>query len=312
MNRIRDLFNITYPIIQGGMIWCSGYRLAGAVSDSGGLGLIGAGSMKPDILTYHLEKIKEVTDKPWGVNLPIFGKYAVEQKDIILKHQPSAVFTSAGSPKRFVKEFKDRGILVAHVVSSPEHALKSQQAGVDAVVAEGFEAGGHNGADEITTMVLIPAVKRSIDIPLIAAGGISTGAQMAAAFALGADGVQIGTRFAATIESSAHENFKQQIVRANTDSTMLSLKKVIPVRIFKNAFFQQIKELEDRGASVQELVDALGKGRARQGIFEGDLETGEIEFGQTASEVFDVPHASDIVERLVREYRKTINSFPEY
>lgn len=303
-NRVCHLFNIKYPIIQAGMIWCSGSKLASAVSNSGGLGLIGAGSMKPDLLKIHLEKMKSLTSMSWGVNLPVFSKYADEQIDLILKSSCKIVFTSAGSPKRYTGLLKEKGIKVVHVIPSPELAVKCELAGVDAVVAEGFEAGGHNGADELTTMVLIPEVVGSVSIPVIAAGGISGGRHILAAMSLGAEAVQIGTRFAATIESSAHENYKQALITAGSSSTKLMMKKLMPVRILKNKFYDKIQELEDNGAPKEKLSEFLGKGRAMKGIFEGDIENGEVELGQVAMSIHDIPSVKELMERLLNEYHQ--------
>ena len=274
INRITDLFNIKYPIIQAGMVWCSGYKLAAAASNNGCLGLIGAGSMKPELLDEHLIKIKKSTKFSWGVNLPVFSSYVDEQVEIIIKHRTKIVFTSAGSPKKFTEKFKQHGIIVVHVVPSPELAIKCEDAGVDVIVAEGFEAGGHNGIDEITTMVLLPQVCEAVSIPVIAAGGIGSGQQILAALALGADGVQIGSRFAISQESSAHQNFKDFVTKSGSGDTKLVMKKLMPVRLLKNAFYNKITDLENQCASPSVLKEYLGKGRAKKGILEGDLEEG--------------------------------------
>ena len=289
-NRITELFGIQYPIISGGMVWCSGWRLASAVSNAGGLGLIGAGSMNADLLREHIQKCRAATDKPFGVNVPLLYKHAE--------------FTSAGSPKTWTGKLHEAGIKVAHVVASTKFALKCQEAGVDAVVAEGFEAGGHNGKEETTTMVLVPHVRKCIDIPLIAAGGIGTGAGMLAAFALGAEGVQIGTRFALTKESSASDRFKERCINLQEGDTMLSLKKVVPTRLIKNEFFRKVEEAENRGASAEELKDILSYGRAKKGIFEGDLDEGELEIGQVSYMIKTIPAVQDVFDSLITEYRE--------
>jgi enoyl-[acyl-carrier protein] reductase II len=310
-NRITKLFNIEYPVIQAGMIWCSGSKLAAAVSNSGGLGLVGAGSMKPDLLKIHLDKMTKLTSNPWGVNLPVFSKYADEQIELILKSNASVVFTSAGSPKRFTNILKKNGFKVVHVVPSPILAKKCEEAGVDAIVAEGFEAGGHNGVDELTTMVLIPEVIKSVSIPIIAAGGISLGSHILAAMSLGADAVQIGTRFAATIESSAHQNYKEALVNAGPDSTKLMMKKIMPVRILKNKFYSKIQSLEDNCATKEEILDFLGKGKAMEGIFGGDIENGEVELGQVAMSIYDIPTVAELMIRLIEEYRAALRNIPQ-
>ena len=305
--RITELLNVKYPIIQAGMVWCSGSKLASAVSNYGGLGLVGAGSMKPELLRSHLEKMNHLTDKPWGVNLPVFSKYADEQIDLILKSKASVIFTSAGSPKRFTPLLKEHGFNVVHVVPSPLLAQKCEDVGVDAVVAEGFEAGGHNGLDELTTMVLIPEVVKSVKIPVIAAGGISMGSQILAAMALGAEAVQIGTRFAATAESSAHENYKDALVNADSSATKLMMKKIMPVRILKNNFYTEVQKLEDNCASKDEILSFLGKGKAKEGIFEGDIDNGEVELGQVAMSIGDIPTVSELMDRLLHEYQNAVN-----
>ena len=291
------------------MIWCSGWELASAASNAGILGLIGSGSMYPDQLRIHIQKCKAATDKPFGVNVPLIYPNIEEHMAIIIEEKVPVVFTSAGNPKTWTKKLQDEGIKVAHVVSSKKFAVKSQEAGVDAVVAEGFEAGGHNGRDETTTMVLIPLVRSSIDIPLIAAGGIASGRSMLAAFAMGADGVQIGSRFAASEESSGHQSFKERIVTSHEGDTKLSLKNLTPVRLLHNKFAEQVKEAEDRGASLEELAELLGKGRAKKGMFEGDMEEGELEIGQVAAQFDEIKSVDEIVKDILIEYyyaRKTL------
>ncbi|MBK5720754.1 nitronate monooxygenase [Dysgonomonas sp. Marseille-P4677] len=301
-NRITSLFGIKYPIISGGMVWCSGWRLASAVSNAGGLGLIGAGSMHPETLREHIQKCKTATDKPFGVNVPLMYPEIDTIMDIIISEGVKIVFTSAGNPKLWTKKLQDQGIIVTHVVSSSKFALKCQEAGVDAVVAEGFEAGGHNGREETSTMVLIPQVRQSINIPLIAAGGIGTGNGMLAAFALGAEGIQMGTRFALTQESSASQEFKELCIGLKEGDTMLSLKKLSPTRLVKNDFYNAVQEAEDRGASQEEMRTLLGRGRSKKGIFEGDLSEGELEIGQISSLINDLPSAADVVREVVAEY----------
>lgn len=303
-NRITTLFGIKYPIISGGMVWCSGWRLASAVSNAGGLGLIGAGSMHPETLREHIQKCKAATDKPFGVNVPLMYPQIEEIMDIIVSEGVKIVFTSAGNPKLWTKRLQDNGMKVAHVVSSSKFALKCQEAGVDAVVAEGFEAGGHNGREETTTMVLIPQVRQALDIPLIAAGGISTGKAMLAAFALGAEGVQIGTRFAITEESSASDEFKQLCVDLKEGDTILSLKKLSPTRLVKNEFYKQVQEAEDRGASPEEIRELLGRGRSKKGIFEGNLVDGELEIGQAASLLGSVKSVEVVVTEIIEEFNE--------
>ncbi|MGI6073672.1 MAG: NAD(P)H-dependent flavin oxidoreductase [Fermentimonas sp.] len=311
MNRICDLFNIEYPIIQAGMVWCSGWRLASAVSNAGGLGVIGAGSMYPDVLREHITKCKNATDKPYGVNIPLMYPEIDEIIGIVIEERVPVVFTSAGNPKTWTKKLKDEGIKVVHVVSSSKFALKAVEAGVDAIVAEGFEAGGHNGREETTTLTLIPQVRKIVDIPLIAAGGIASGDAMAAVFALGAEGVQVGTRFALTEESSASDAFKQKCISIKEGDTVLSLKKITPVRLIKNSFQQQVQEMEDRGATQEELRELLGRGRAKKGIFEGDLDEGELEIGQIASHVEEIVTAKKVVEEMIAEYNETISRLSE-
>ena len=302
MNRITQLFGIKYPIISGGMVWCSGWRLAAAVSDAGGLGLLGAGSMHPDTLREHIKKCKNATQKPFGVNIPLLYPEIEAIIKIVIEEKVPVVFTSAGNPKIWTQTLKNEGIKVAHVVSSSKFAKKCQEAGVDAVVAEGFEAGGHNGAEETTTITLIPQVRQTIDVPLIVAGGIATGAGMAAAFALGAEGIQIGTRFALTQESSANEEFKQLCININEGDTVLALKKIGATRLIKNEFYNQIKQAEESGATAEQLREILGNGRAKRGIFEGDLQNGELEIGQIAALIRDLPSAKDIVKNIVEEF----------
>lgn len=289
-------------------MWCSGWRLASAVSNAGGLGLIGAGSMNADLLREHIRKCKAATDKPFGVNVPLLYKHAEAMMEVIMEEKVPVVFTSAGSPKTWTGKLHVAGIKVAHVVASTKFALKCQEAGVDAVVAEGFEAGGHNGKEETTTMVLVPHVRQHIDLPLIAAGGIGTGAGMLAAFALGAEGVQIGTRFALTRESSASDRFKDLCAGLQEGDTMLSLKKVVPTRLIKNEFFRRVEEAENRGASAEEMKEILGFGRAKKGIFEGDLDEGELEIGQVAYLVRDIPTVQEVFDSLMAEYRERLGS----
>lgn len=305
-NRVASLFGIKYPIISGGMVWCSGWRLASAVSNAGGLGLIGAGSMHPEVLREHIQKCKAATDKPFGVNVPLMYPEIETIMDIIMEEGVPVVFTSAGSPKVWTKKLQDKGIKVAHVVSSSKFAVKCEEAGVDAVVAEGFEAGGHNGREETTTLTLIPQVRKAISVPFIAAGGIATGGAMLAAFALGAEGVQMGTRFALTQESSASDEFKHLCIGLKEGDTMLSLKKLSPTRLIKNDFFNQVQTAEDRGASVEEMRELLGRGRAKKGIFEGNLSEGELEIGQIASLIDSLPSATQVVEDVIAEYNNKI------
>ena len=306
-NRITKLFNIKYPIIQGGMVWCSGWRLASAVSNAGGLGLIGSGSMYPDVLRDHIQKCKAATNKPFGVNVPLMYPQIEEIMQIIIEEKVPIVFTSAGNPKLWTSKLQEEGIKVAHLVSSSKFAQKSEEAGVDAVVAEGFEAGGHNGREETTTLTLISQVRNSVDLPVMAAGGIASGKSMLAAFALGAEGVQVGTRFALTHESSASDLFKERCVNLPEGDTILSLKKVSPTRLIKNEFYYQIKELEDRGASAEEIRELLGRGRARKGIFEGDLIEGELEIGQVASTIGSIISAKQVIEEMISEFNDVAN-----
>lgn len=302
-NRITELFGIQYPIVSGGMVWCSGWELAAAVSNAGGLGLIGSGSMDADVLREHIRKCKAATDKPFGVNVPLMYKHAEKMMEVIVEEKVPVVFTSAGSPKAWTGTLHEAGIKVAHVVASSKFALKCEEAGVDAIVAEGFEAGGHNGKEETTTMVLVPQVRKCTGLPLIAAGGIGTGAGVLAAFALGAEGVQMGTRFAITQESSANVRFKELCAGLREGDTMLSLKKLSPTRLIKNGFFRQMEEAENRGASAEELKELIGFGRTRRGIFEGDLEDGELEIGQISSVIDDVPTVQEVFDSLLAEYR---------
>ena len=308
MNTICNLFGIKYPIVAGGMVWCSGWRLASAVSNAGGLGLIGAGSMHPETLREHIQKCKAATDKPFGVNVPLMYPQIEEVMQILVEEGVKIVFTSAGSPKKWTQFLHDNGAIVVHVVSSSLFAKKCEDAGVDAIVAEGFEAGGHNGREETTTLCLIPAVRQATNLPLIAAGGIATGRGMAATFALGAEGVQIGTRFAMTEESSANEEFKKLCRTLNEGDTKLMLKQLAPTRLIKNNFYKQVEEAELRGASVEELNELLGKGRAKKGIFEGDLDEGELEIGQAAALVSKAETAQEAVDDIIGEFNATINT----
>ncbi|HZW76883.1 MAG TPA: nitronate monooxygenase [Flavobacteriaceae bacterium] len=300
--RITELFDIEYPIIQAGMIWNSGWRLASAVANAGGLGLLGAGSMYPHVLLEHIQKCKKATDKPFGVNVPMLYPNIEEIIDIIIKEGVKIVFTSAGNPKTFTSKLKAHGITVVHVVSSVKFALKAQEAGVDAIVAEGFEAGGHNGREETTTFTLIPMVKEKISIPLIAAGGIATGRGMLAAMVLGADGVQIGSRFVASEESSAHPNFKKAVIEAEDGDTYLTLKELAPVRLLRNKFFDSVMELYATNPTRDQLVQHLGRARAKLGMFEGNLEEGELEIGQVAGLIHDIKPASQIVRAIITEF----------
>ena len=307
-SRIRDLLGIKYPIIQGGMIWVSGWKLASAVSNAGGLGLIGAGSMYPDILQEHITKCKNATDKPFGVNVPMLYPNLEEIMDIIITEGVKIVFTSAGNPKTWTSKLQENGITVVHVVSNLKFALKAQEAGVDAIVAEGFEAGGHNGREETTTAVLIQTLRKEIKIPIIAAGGISNGKAMLAATVLGADAVQVGSRFVVCKESSAHENFKNEILKTGDGGTLLTLKELAPVRLIKNEFFNQLQLAYQNCASKEELVKLLGRGRAKKGMFEGDIENGELEIGQIASLINEIPTAKEIIDDFVEEYNGALES----
>src|SRR5690606_30201570 len=307
MNKITQLFNIKYPIIQGGMIWNSGYKLASAVSNAGGLGLIGAGSMYPEVLREHIQKCQQATDKPFGVNVPMLYPNVEEIMQIIVDEGVKIVFTSAGNPKTWTSWLKERGVTVVHVVSSTKFALKAQEAGVDAVVAEGFEAGGHNGREETTTFTLIPMVKNQINIPLIAAGGIATGEGMHAAMVLGADGVQMGTRFALTKESSSHENFKKACLEAQEGDTYLTLKELAAVRLIRNKLFNDVQQAYAKGASIDELKELLGRARAIRGMFEGDLEEGELEIGQIVGLISDIPSVDEVMQQLITTYQSSVN-----
>lgn len=301
-NRITQLFNIQYPIIQAGMIWNSGWRLASAVSNAGGLGIIGAGSMYPEILKEHIQKCKKATDKPFGVNVPMLYPEIDKIMDIIVEEKVKIVFTSAGNPKTYTSLLKENDITVVHVVSSVKFALKAQEAGVDAIVAEGFEAGGHNGREETTTFTLIPMVKEQIEVPLIAAGGIATGKGMLAALVLGADGVQVGTRFVASEESSAHRSFKEEVVKAKEGDTVLTLKELAPVRLIKNKFFEDVQRLYAKSPTTNELKTLLGRARAKKGMFEGDMEEGELEIGQISGLIHDIKPAAQILQDMVDEF----------
>lgn len=305
-NRICKLFGIQYPIIQGGMVWCSGWRLASAVSNAGGLGLIGAGSMHPDVLREHIRKCKAATDKPFGVNVPLMYPEINSLMQILVEEEIKIVFTSAGNPKTWTGFLKEKGITVVHVVSSSKFAKKCEDAGVDAIVAEGFEAGGHNGREETTTLCLIPAVRRSTTLPLMAAGGIGTGESMLATFALGAEGVQIGTRFALTEESSAHDNFKELCLGLSEGDTKLLLKKLSPTRLVKGGFTTAVEEAEARGASADEMKELLGKGRAKKGIFEGDLQEGELEIGQVAALFREKQTVAEVIREIISDFEKGI------
>ncbi len=302
MNLIKNLFNIEFPIIQAGMVWCSGWRLAAAVSNAGGLGLIGAGSMSPDILREHIRKCKVATSKPFGVNVPLLYRDIDQVFELLVEEKVEIVFTSAGDPSRWTSFLKDRNVKVVHVVANKKFASKAEQSGVDAIVAEGFEAGGHNGREETTTLCLVPEICETVSIPVIAAGGIGSGKAMLAAFALGAAGVQVGSLFAAAAESSAHENFKNAIINANEGDTKLSMKSLIPVRLLKNDFFHQVEKAEAKGADRAELMELLGKGRARKGMFEGDLKEGELEIGQIASSIKDIKPAGEILNTMWNEF----------
>ena len=304
-NRITKLFNIEFPIIQGGMVWTSGWRLASAVSNAGGLGVIGAGSMYPDVLREHIQKCKKATNKPFGVNVPMLYPDIDKLMDIIIEEDVKIVFTSAGNPKTWTSFLKEKGITVVHVVSSLKFALKAQESGVDAIVAEGFEAGGHNGRDETTTMVLIPTVREKITIPLIAAGGIATGKAMLAAMVLGADGVQVGSRFVASEEASNHIDFKKMVVNSQEGDTQLTLKELAPVRLIKNKFYHEVQSAYQKGATTEELKSLLGRGRAKKGMFLGDLEDGELEIGQVSALIHDIKPASQIIEEMISEFNQS-------
>lgn len=305
MNRISQLFNIKYPIIQGGMIWCSGWELTSAVSNSGGLGLLGAGSMYPDVLKQHIDKCKNATTKPFGVNIPLLYPQADDLIDLIIKENIKIVFTSAGNPAKYTSKLKSHGMTVAHVVANSKFAIKAQAAGVDALVAEGFEAGGHNGLDELTTMVLVPILNSIIDIPIIAAGGIGSGEAMYATMALGAEGVQVGSLFAASKESSAHKNFKNKIIEAEDESTFLTLKKIGAVRLIRNEFFKKAHKAVMEGKSKQELTDIFGRGRAKKGMFEGDMVEGILEIGQISAMIKEILPVKEIINNLIGEFENT-------
>ncbi|UFH35344.1 NAD(P)H-dependent flavin oxidoreductase [Flavobacterium acetivorans] len=302
MNKITSLFNIKYPLIQAGMIWVSGYKLASAVSNAGGLGIIGAGSMYPEVLREHIQKCKKATSKPFGVNVPMLYPNIEEIMKIIVEEGVKIVFTSAGNPKTWTSYLKENGIIVVHVVSSSVFALKAQQAGVDAIVAEGFEAGGHNGRDETTTFTLIPMVKEQITIPMIAAGGIASGRGMLAAMTLGADGVQVGSRFVASVESSAHQDFKKRILEVKEGDTQLTLKELAPVRLIKNKFYQDVQHLYEKCPTKEELTTLLGRARAKKGMFEGDLVEGELEIGQIAGLIHEIKSAEEIVQEMMADF----------
>lgn len=312
MSRITELFGIKYPIIAGGMVWCSGWRLAAAVSNAGGLGLLGAGSMHPETLQEHIDKMKAATDRPWGINLPLMYPGIDQVIDMIIQNQVPVVFTSAGSPKKYTARFHEAGIKVVHVVANSLFARKCEEAGVDAIVAEGFEAGGHNGKDELTTMTLIPQVRQSTNLPLIAAGGIGSGQAMLAAMALGAEGVQIGTLFALSQESSASQAFKEYCTTLGEGDTMLALKKISPTRLIRNQLFQKIAEAEDRGASAEELKSILGEKAAKRGIFEGDIENGELEIGQIVSSIREIRPISQIMETLISQYNTAVTQLQQF
>lgn len=306
MNRIKELFHIQYPIVQGGMVWCSGWKLASAVSNNGGLGLLGTGSMHPETLTEHIRKMQAATDKPWGINVPLLYPEIEHLMEIIVEEGVKIVFTSAGSPKKWTPYLKSHGITVVHVVSSALFAQKCEEAGCDAIVAEGFEAGGHNGREETTTLTLIPHVAEQCSLPLIAAGGIASGKAMCAVMALGAEGIQVGSRFAVAAESSAHPSFKQKVWDTPEGGTLLSLKKLAPTRLIKNEFFEQVKAAEDGGAPADTLKELLGKGRAKKGMFEGDLREGELEIGQIASMLNGPESVADIIGDIITEYNRCI------
>lgn len=306
MNRVCELFGIRYPIVQGGMVWCSGWRLASAVSNAGGLGLLGAGSMHPDTLREHIAKCREATSNPFGVNVPLMYPEIDRLMQILVEEKVRIVFTSAGNPALYTDFLHHHGITVAHVVSSSRFARKCEQAGVDAVVAEGFEAGGHNGREETSTLCLIPAVRRATSLPLLAAGGIASGEAMAAVMLLGAEGVQVGSRFALSKESSAHENFKQHCLNLQEGDTFLTLKKLSPVRLVKNEFYESVENAQQRGASIDELRELLGRGRAKKGIFEGDLQNGELEIGQVSATISNEQRAAEIIDDMISVYRDTL------
>ena len=307
-NRITRLFGIQYPIIQGGMIWASGWRLASAVSNAGGLGLLGAGSMYPEVLKEHIHQMKAATSQPFGVNVPLLYPNIEQLIELIIAEGVKIVFTSAGNPVTWTAKLKEKGITVVHVVSSSKFARKAEAAGCDAVVAEGFEAGGHNGREETTSFVLIPAVRAAVNIPVLAAGGIATGRQMLAAMVLGADGVQLGTRFVASEEASSHLAFKEALIQSQEGDTQLSMKKLVPVRLLKNAFYQRVMEAELRGADVAELKEILGRARAKKGMFEGDMEEGELEIGQVSALIKEILPANEIIRNLIIEFRAAVKT----
>ncbi|MBU6323993.1 MAG: nitronate monooxygenase [Bacteroidetes bacterium] len=309
--RVTELLGIEFPVIQGGMIWCSGWELASAVSNAGGLGLIGSGSMYPEVLREQIRRCKNATQKPFGVNVPLLYPDIEQHMNIIAEEGVKMVFTSAGNPATWTAWLKERGITVVHVVANLKFALKCAQSGVDAIVAEGFEAGGHNGREETTTMCLIPMIREAVQLPLIAAGGIGSGAAMAAALCLGAEAVQVGSRFAATVESSAHEQFKQAIVKAGDGDTRLTLKELTPVRLIRNKFYQEIEAAYARGASTEELQELLGRGRAKKGMFEGDLEEGELEIGQVSATIHSIPHAAEVLQELVEGCKSRLKMLAE-
>ncbi len=314
-NKVTNLFGIKYPIIQGGMVWCSGWELASAVSNAGGLGLIGAGSMDAEVLRGHIRKTKENTKNPFGVNIPMIKEGVSKQIDVVLEEKVKIVFTSAGNPMKFTSMFKEHGVTVIHVVANSKFAKKAEEAGVDGIVAEGFEAGGHNGREETTTLVLIPQIRKITNLPLIAAGGIYSGASMMAAMSLGADGVQIGSRFAVAEESSAHKNFKEKVVALKEGDTLLSLKKLTPVRLIKNGFYDMMVEAEQKGASVEELLTILGKGKAKLGMFDGDMEQGELEIGQASVLIDKVESVDEIFQDILKEFsslKKEISTNERY
>ncbi len=304
MNRITSLFQIKYPIVQAGMIWCSGWELAAAVSNAGGLGLIGSGSMDPETLRTHIHKCKAATDKPFGINIPLIFRHAEDFVHIAIEEKVNVVFTSAGNPMKWTPLLKEHGVMVAHVVANTKGALKCEEAGVDAIVAEGFEAGGHNGKEETTTLVLIPMIVKAVSTPVIAAGGIGCGRSMLAAMALGAEGVQIGSRFVASDESSAHPAFKHKVVEAKEGDTMLMMKKLVAVRLLSNEFFKKVQEKEQAGATAEELIELLGKGRAQLGMFDGDITEGELEIGQVSAAIDQIKPAAEIVEEIIREFNE--------
>lgn len=310
-NRITHLFGIQYPLIQAGMIWCSGWELAAAVSNAGGLGIIGSGSMYPDVLVEHVQKCKQATDKPFAVNLPMLYPDIEKHIETIIKYKVPIVFTSAGNPKIWTKKLQENGVKVVHVVSGVKFALKAQEAGVDAIVCEGFEAGGHNGREETTTMCLVPMVRKAVDIPIIAAGGIGTGRGMLAAMTLGADAVQVGSRFVATPESSAHQNFKDYVVEAKEGDTILTLKELVPVRLLKNEFYHKVETAYQNNASPEELKALLGRGRAKKGMFEGDTVEGELEIGQVSGLISEMKPAADVVKEIIADYKEALKQIKE-